>query len=134
VSTLDHKLEPEVTPVRRLEVITGAGRRRRFTEDFKARVVEETLAPGAVVSEVARRHDLTPQQVFTWRRQAAQGSAAADRERSPDVRAGRCGNGILVDRTFGSIEVEIEGVTVRIGYGADTKTIAAVLRALKASA
>jgi transposase len=40
----------------------------------------------------------------------------------------------LVDRTSGNIEVEIEGVTVRIGYGADTKTIAAVLRALKASA
>jgi transposase len=95
VSTLDHKLEPEVTPVRRLEVITGAGRRRRFTEDFKARVVEETLAPGAVVSEVARRHDLTPASVHVASA-SAQGSAAADRERSPDVRAGRCGNGIAI--------------------------------------
>jgi hypothetical protein len=47
VSTLDHKLEPEVTTVRRLEMITRVGRRRRFTEDFKARVVEETLAPDA---------------------------------------------------------------------------------------
>ena len=70
MSTLDHKLEPEVTTVRRLEVITEAGRRRRFTEGFKARVVEETLATGAVVSEVDRRHGLMPQQVFTWRRQA----------------------------------------------------------------
>jgi transposase len=44
-------------------------------------------------------------------------------------------NGLLVvDRNSRSIEVEIEGVTVRIGYGADAKTIAAVLRALKASA
>jgi transposase len=60
VSTLNHKLKPEVTTVRRLEMITGVGRRRRFTEDFKARVVEETLAPAAVVSEVARRHGLTP--------------------------------------------------------------------------
>jgi transposase-like protein len=94
VSTLDHRLEPEVTTVRRLEVITGVGRRRRFTEDLKARVVEETLAPDAVVSEVARRHGLTPQQVFTWRRQAR--TVAADRERSPDVRAGRCGNGIAI--------------------------------------
>ena len=64
MSTLDHKLEPETTTVRRPEVITGTGRRRQFTEDFKARVIEETLAPGAVVSEVARLHDLTPQQVF----------------------------------------------------------------------
>ncbi|MFZ3223886.1 MAG: transposase, partial [Xanthobacteraceae bacterium] len=72
MSTLDHKLEPEVTAVRRLEVITGTGRRRQFTEDFKAGIVEETLVPGAIVSEVARRHGLTPQQVFTWRRQARQ--------------------------------------------------------------
>ncbi|HUZ31593.1 MAG TPA: hypothetical protein VMV19_05725 [Xanthobacteraceae bacterium] len=36
------------------------------------------------------------------------------------------------DRISGSIEVEIEGVTVRIGRGADAKTVAAVLRALKA--
>ncbi len=44
MSTLDHKLEPEAKEVRRLEVITGTGRRRQFTEDFKAQVVEETLA------------------------------------------------------------------------------------------
>ena len=56
MSTLDHKLEPEVTPVRRLEVITGAGRRRQLTDGFKARVVEETLAAGAVVSDIARQH------------------------------------------------------------------------------
>jgi transposase len=59
---LDHKLEPEA--VRRLEVITGTGRRRRFSDDYKASIVEETLAPGAVVSDVARRHGLTPQQLF----------------------------------------------------------------------
>jgi transposase len=36
--------------------------------DDKARIIEETLAPGAVVSDVARRHELSPQQLFTWRR------------------------------------------------------------------
>ncbi|MDI1346465.1 MAG: transposase [Pseudolabrys sp.] len=66
--TLEHTLKPEA--VRRLEVITGTGRRRRFSKDVKAGVVEETLAPGAVVSEVARRHGLSPQQLFGWRRQA----------------------------------------------------------------
>ena len=70
MSTFDHTLKPEATEVRRLEVITGTGRRRRFSEDDKARVIEETLVPGAVVSEVARRHGLTPQQLFGWRRQA----------------------------------------------------------------
>src|SRR5271170_7667766 len=68
VSMLDHTLKPE--PVRRLEVITGTGRRRRFSDDDKARIIEETLVPGAVVSDVARRHGLSPQQLFTWRREA----------------------------------------------------------------
>src|SRR6476660_8403334 len=66
---LDHTLKADVT-ARRLEVITETGRRRWFSKDDKARIVEETLVPGAVVSEIARRHGLTPQQVFTWRRQA----------------------------------------------------------------
>ena len=37
-----------------------------------------------------------------------------------------------VDRTAGVIEVEIDGVTVRVGRGVEAKTVAAVLRALKA--
>jgi hypothetical protein len=59
VSTLDHTLKPEAT-LRRLKVITGTGRPRRFSENDKARIVEETLVADAVVSEVARRHGLTP--------------------------------------------------------------------------
>lgn len=53
VSGLDLTLEPERQP-RRFEVITGAGGRRRWTVDDKARIVAETLEPGAVASEVAR--------------------------------------------------------------------------------
>ena len=44
MSTLDLTLKPEATTLRRLEVITGTGRRRQFSEDFKAGIVEETLA------------------------------------------------------------------------------------------
>ena len=99
MSTLDHKLEPEVTAVRRLEVISGTGRRRRFSEDFKARVVEETLVPGAIISEVARRHGLTPQQVFTWRRQARQ-SAGEYREQGAAVRASHCGDGVATSGSY----------------------------------
>mgnify|MGYP006193313785 CR=1 FL=1 len=66
MSMLDHKLEPK--PVRRIEVITGTGGRRRFTDDEKAQIIDEALVPGAVVSAVARRNGLTPQQLFTWLR------------------------------------------------------------------
>ena len=54
--------------LRRVEILTGVGRRRRFSQDTKARIVLESRAPGAVVSEVARRHGLSPQQLFGWRR------------------------------------------------------------------
>jgi transposase len=150
VSTLDHKLEPEVTGVRRLEVISGTGRRRRFTEEFKARVVEETLLPGTIVSEVARRHGLTPQQVFTWRRRARQPLAITESKAPqfvpaivetalpPAILRGRqrkrTGQTSRSSGSIGSIEVEIDGMTIRIGRGAEAKTVAAVLRALKAGA
>jgi len=74
-------LDPKATTVRRQEVITGTGRRRRFSADDKARIIEETLVAGAVVSDVARRHVLSPQQLFTWRRQARRPAAeSADAE------------------------------------------------------
>lgn len=68
----EHRLENKpadnadggVTTVRRIELITGTGRRRRWSADDKARIVVESLKPGANVSEVARRHGLSPQQLF----------------------------------------------------------------------
>jgi transposase len=53
---------------RRVEVLTGPVRRRRWSAEEKARIVEETLAPGVRVSEVARRWQVCSQQVFGWRR------------------------------------------------------------------
>src|ERR1700735_5530663 len=52
------------------EVWGGLERGRRCSQDDKARIVEETLAPGAKVTEVARRNGVAASVVFTWRRQA----------------------------------------------------------------
>jgi transposase len=54
----------------RVEVLGGLERRRRWSQDDKSRIVEETLAPGAKVTEVARRNGVAASVVFTWRRQA----------------------------------------------------------------
>ncbi|WP_245332022.1 transposase [Bradyrhizobium sp. NAS80.1] len=51
-------------PVRRLEVFTGAGRRRKWSDEDKARIVAEIVASGDSVCSVARRHGLSPQQLF----------------------------------------------------------------------
>ena len=74
--TLERKLESKAdeaddagVPLRRLELITGTGRRRRWSTDEKARILVESLRPGANISEVARRNGLSPQQLFGWRRE-----------------------------------------------------------------
>jgi transposase len=68
MSDIELLAEPE--PVRRLEVFTGAGRRRSWPAERKARIVGESYESGETVCAVARRHGLTPQQLFGWRRDA----------------------------------------------------------------
>jgi transposase len=93
---LEHTLESKpadsadgsVTTVHRIELITGTGRRRRWPADDKARIVVESLKPGANVSEVARRHGLSPQQLFGWRRQAREQLNESSRESVDNVPAG----------------------------------------------
>jgi transposase len=142
VSGLDLTLDPERQP-RRFEVINGAGGRRRWSVDDKARIIAETLEPNAVISEVARRYGLQPQQVFTWRRNARKLATSAGQDTAAFVpavvsapppepaatrptqprkqKAATCDAGV--------IELEIDGIAMR----ADAKTVAAVIRALKAT-
>ena len=54
----------------RIEVISGTGRRRKWSRRRKESIVLETLEEGASVSEVARRHGVDVSQVFNWRRDA----------------------------------------------------------------
>jgi transposase len=55
-------------------VLVGRERRRRWTTAQKRRIVEESYAPGASVSEVARRHEVHPNQLHGWRKDARLGS------------------------------------------------------------
>jgi transposase len=134
-------------PVRRIEVFTGMGRRRTWSAEDKARIVAESVTSGESVCAVARRHGLSPQQLFGWRRQARQPAARIETAAAlfvpavveapvPERAVRRRGRYRTrqVDRSCGIIEVEIDGVTVRVGRGAEAKTVAAVLRALKAGA
>lgn len=57
-----------------IEVIEKLERRRRWPDEEKRRIVLETLSPGGSVSEVARRHSISPNQLFGWRRQALRGA------------------------------------------------------------
>jgi transposase len=61
----------------RVEVITSVQRRRRWTTAEKVQIVEETYLPGNSVSLVGRRHGISANQLFTWRRLMAQGAFTA---------------------------------------------------------
>lgn len=141
-------LEDMVEPprlVRRLEVITGAGGRRRWSEGQRARILAEATAPGAVVSAVARRHGMSPQHLFTWLREARRMASACameppsfvpalveEAEPGPSARPSR-GRGRARRDLAAVIELEVAGVGVRIGVDASAAQIAAVIGALKAA-
>ena len=122
-------------PVRRLEVFTGAGRRRSWTPEQKAQIVAESYAEGATVCEVARRHALTPQQLFAWRRNAAGPDEGKTRRgamafapvvvAAPPQRSNRA--------TTPAIEVVVGMLTVRVPVGADLATLQMVLHAVRAA-
>ena len=75
----DTELLPKSKPelVQRLEVFTGSGRRRTWNAEQKARIVAESYESGDPVSRVARRHALTAQQLFGWRRAARRATEEA---------------------------------------------------------
>lgn len=131
----------------RFDVFTGGGRRRRFTAAEKAAIVDESYADGTSVCGVARRHGLTSQQLFGWRRLARLGSSLpAERPLFVPVIVASEPEALLRDEAptgpkprrrrrrgeEASIEVEIDGVVVRVGRHADAGVIAAVIGALKA--
>lgn len=71
--------------VGRCEVVEPRRGNRRWPSDLKARIVAESLQPGARVVDVARRHDLIAHQLSNWRRQARQGLLALPAELMPSV-------------------------------------------------
>ncbi|WP_231712259.1 transposase [Vineibacter terrae] len=77
----------EAGEARRLEIFTGAGRRRRWSAAAKAQIVAESYGGGTTVSGVARRHGLTVQQLFTL------APAAAASGGKPGHRARLCAGG-----------------------------------------
>jgi transposase len=134
MSAFDRRVDPEVREVRRLEVINGALGRRRWDGDAKARIVAESLAPGVVISEVARRHDLRPQQLFAWRRQARQGRLALPAEELAFVPVVAAAEAPTTSaRPAGLIEIGLGDAVVRVPPEVDGRLLSKVLRAVKAA-
>lgn len=134
---------------RRIEVLNGVERRRSWPDEVRLSIVAEALKPGAIVSHVARRHDVNPSQLFGWlkryraealARRAAKFAAAVPAfapaivdvsklvkpeaaEPLPAATTAPCEPAV--------IEISLGTAKVRIRGAADGKTIAVVLKALR---
>lgn len=129
---------------RRVEVFTGAGRRREWSADQKSAILAESYAGVSSVCDVARRYGLTPTQLFTWRRadrlrKLAQGGST-DALFVPAVvdAPGRALKGAKDERQSGNDEspligVELAGASMWVCRGADVSTVTAIIKALKAA-
>ena len=123
-------------------MFTGTGRRRAWTAEQKARIIAESLAGSETVSAVARRHDLTPQQLFGWLRVARRRMAREREQNEPAfapviVEASRPAAGAPIEARpsgWAMIEIVIGAVTVRIPPGIDGAMLMSVLRAVRAAA
>ena len=121
---------------RRVEVLTGPDRRRKWSDDDKARIVAETLEPGEVVAEVARRWQVCSQQVFTWRREMRAGAAArlGFVPIVAEVPAPTPEPTASLARAAAAVEVRLAGAVLRVEPGTDGELLTTVLRAIRASA
>ena len=116
----------------RIEVITGTGRRRKWSRRLKEAIVLETLEEGTSVSEVARRHGVDASQVFKWRRDAGLRSRPVSEPMTfasllleapqPDQKEAPLPSGL--------IELELAGGRARLPVTAGREAILAVIDGL----
>jgi transposase len=139
---------------RRVELITGSKRRRTRSAREKASIVAETFAPGANVSEIARRHGLNRGLLFTWRRQVRRARPGPVANATSEVGQGPAFVSVDIEGAVGwpagptasdarssnpvapapMIEIVMATMTVRVPAGVDGATLATVLATLRALA
>lgn len=119
----------------RMEVLAGPTGRRRRSDAEKARIAVESLAPGAVVADIARRYGATRWQVYDWRRRLRRGFLLAPQEDSAspafvplavaDDRKGAPDGDI--------VEVVVGDILIRVGREVSEPHLARIFRAARAS-
>ena len=117
---------------RRVEVLSGTPRRRRWSADEKAEIVAESSAPGAVARSVALRHGVHPNQLYAWRREFRVAGGTAE----PGLACGFVSVAVAEQapgRVAGAVEIEVGGAVLRATPGVEMDFLSAVLRAMRAS-
>ena len=117
---------------RRVEVITGVGRRRRWTDEEKARIVAESLDPATTASAVARRYGLHASQLFTWRQQLQRSASSVETIGGPAfVPVLMAEDSASTNRAAGRMEIALGPAVVRVGTDVDAAALRRVLEVVR---
>jgi transposase len=108
----------------RAERLDGApvGERRRWSDDFKDRAIAASLEPGVNISALARRLDITPSQLFGWRRATALRAEKIEGQLPAEPRTAK---------TRQRVEIEIGGAVVRVNADIPEADLRRLLRAVR---
>ena len=144
--------ETQAGPPRRTEVMTGEEGRRVWSADEKLAIIAESMVEGVVLSDVARRHGLRPQQLFGWRSEFKARKAELLKSQKADFAAAivdhdgvrdqqhaspaasspeRETPGCRPEDTASSIEISVGRARIVIRGVADQGTLALVLKTLE---
>jgi transposase len=117
---------------RRLEVITGVGRRRRWSAEEKARIVAESLDPATTSSAVARRYGLHASQLFVWRQQLQRSASSVETVCGPAfVPVLMAEDSPAPAEAAGRMEIALGSVVVRVGADVDGLALRRVLEVVR---
>jgi transposase len=119
---------------RRIEVLTGTPRRRRWSAQEKAAIVAASLAPGTVARQVALRCGVHPNQLYAWRRELASidGAGAEHPAGFVPVALPRSSGGARPS-SAPAVEIVLGEAVVRVAPGVEMGFLSAVLRVVKSA-
>lgn len=130
-------IEHHMEDISRLEVLVDPTGKRRWSDEFKGRIVAETLVPGVSVNEVARRYDLRANHLSTWRRLAKDGKLPV-----PELAGAEFASVVIepltdsaepaAEATGRPIEIVVGEVVIRLDQAVPAKRIAKIVRAIGA--
>lgn len=117
-----------------MEVMVGPSGKRRWSDEFRGQIVAETLVPGVTVNEVARRHDLRPNHLSSWRRLAKDGKLPV-----PDLAGAEFAPVVFeplapepLDAAISPFEIVSGDIVIRVDTATSATRVAEIVRALGA--
>lgn len=116
----------------RMDVIPAGRGRRRWSEEAKARIIASSFEPGANIAQIARTHDLLPQQLYAWRHEHIWGRKLANEPLGfAAVIVDETASAEPMAETAHEIVIRTGGLTIHVSPQVSTEHVARVIAAVR---